>query len=462
MATLSNDKVKVWKKSCLMILIFTSAILLAAMPALAQHRVVAYYPGWTRSKLPANRVKFEYLTHINHAFAWPLANGSITGYGEINHPELIAETHKAGKKILISLGGWGQSAGFAPMAADSTIRKKFINNLVDYCKTRGYDGADFDWEFPQNAVERANLTTLIKETYQAFNALNPPLLLTMVAVASDYSGQWHDYAALARYVDWFNLMAYDFHGSWTDHAGHNAPLYAPVTDYDGSAHQGIQYLRDQRGIPKEKIHLGMPFYGKECSASQLYGPAASWSDLEYSAVVPRLESGWDYFWDDVSKVPYLLNASRIRFVTFDDSLSLSGKCEYAKANGLGGVMIWALGQDVVGSEQPLLEAVGRAMLQTTQVASEKPAVAKNFVLFDNYPNPFNPTTTIMFQLEREMPVNLSIYSLTGDLVTVLKNGMASTGKNTIVWDATNYSSGVYFYKFETAGFSETKKMILAR
>jgi chitinase len=443
-----------------MFLIFTWAFLLAAMPVLAQHRVVAYYPGWMRSRLPANKVLFQHLTHINHAFAWPLANGSITGYSEINHPELIAEAHKAGKKILISLGGWGQSGGFVPVAADSTVRKNFIKNLVDYCLARGYDGADFDWEFPQNAVERANLTTLIEETYQAFNALYPPLLLTMVAVASDYSGQWHDYAALAHYVEWFNLMAYDFHGSWTNHAGHNAPLYAPANEYDGSGHQGIQYLRDQRGIPKEKIHLGMPFYGKECSAAQLYGPATGWSDLEYSSAVSRLKAGWNYFWDDVAKVPYLLNTSRTKFVTFEDSLSLSFKCEYAKTNGLGGVMIWAVGQDVVGGAQPLVEAVGRAMFKTTNVAAAKPRVVESFVLFDNFPNPFNAATTLAFQLEREMPVKLSVYSLTGDLVTVLKNGMASAGKNTVVWDATNYSSGVYFFKFETTSFSATKKMIL--
>lgn len=467
MTILLNDKTKIHIKSHLLILILTLSSLLSAIATLAQPRVVAYYPGWMKSKLPANKIKFEYLTHINHAFAWPLANGSITSNSDINHPELIVETHKAGKKILLSLGGWGQSGGFAPMAADSTIRKKFVNNLVDYCKTRGYDGADFDWEFPQNAAERANLTTLIKETYRAFNAQNPPLLLTMVAVTSNYSGQWHDYAVLARYVEWFNLMAYDFHGSWTNHAGHNAPLYAPATDYDGSAHQGIQYLRDQRGIPKEKIHLGMPFYGKECSATQLYGAATGWSDLEYSSVAPRVKSGWDYFRDNVAKVPYLLNTARTRFVTFDDSLSLSGKCEYAKANGLGGVMIWALGQDVIGSAQPLMEAVGRAMSKSTAVAGGNTTVARNFLLLENYPNPlrasaFNSTTTIVFQLDREMPVKLSIYNFTGSVVAVLKNGRATAGKNMVVWDAMNYSSGVYFLKLETGKFCATKKILLVR
>lgn len=462
MAILANGKTKIQAKSHLLILISTAAFLLSTIPTFAQPRVVAYYPGWMKSKLPANKIKFEYLTHINHAFAWPLANGNVTSNSDINHPELIAETHKAGKKILLALGGWGQSGGFAPMAADSTVRKKFVKNLVDYCLARGYDGADFDWEFPQNAVERANLTTLIKETYLAFNALNPPLLLTMVAVTSDYSGQWHDYAALARYVEWFNLMAYDFHGSWTNHAGHNAPLYAPANEYDGSGHQGIQYLRDQRGIPKEKIHLGMPFYGKECSAAQLYGPATAWSDLEYSSVVSRLRSGWSYFWDDVAKAPYLLNASRTRFVTFEDSLSLSFKCAYAKTNGLGGVMIWALGQDVIGSEQPLVEAVGRAMFKTTNVAAAKPRGVESFVLFDNFPNPFHAATTLAFRLERDSPVKLTVYDLVGKTVAILKRGMIPKGMHTIIWNAAGLPNGVYFYKLEAAGFQMTKKMILVR
>ncbi len=449
-------------KACLIILIALLAIVASPSDGICQNRVVAYYPGWMKGKLPADRVKFEHITHINHAFAWPRADGSIAAYSEINHPELITATHQAGKKVLISLGGWGQSDGFAPMAADSTIRRKFIQNLIDYCQARGYDGADFDWEFPQNAVQRANLTTLIRETRQAFSQTHPEWLLTMVAVLSNYSGQWHDYKTLSQDVDWFNMMAYDCHGAWTTHSGHNAPLYAPATDFDGSGHQGILYLRNQREIPQEKIHLGLPFYGKECNATRLYGPSSGWTDLEYAAVAPRLQSGWDYFWDDVAKVPYLLNTNRTKFVTFDDSSSIAGKCTYAKQNGLGGVMIWALGQDVINNAQPLLEAAGRAMASGTSVDSEKSEPARGFVLFNNYPNPFNPATTISFNLERDMPVKLSVYDLSGELVAILKHGMANQGRNTITWQATGCASGVYFCRLEAGRFSEVKKMILAR
>ncbi len=462
MNKLNRCLIEAMPKARLATLIVLLAIVASPVDGICQNRVVAYYPGWMKNRLPANRVKFEYITHINHAFAWPRADGSITAYSEINHPELIMATHQAGKKILISLGGWGQSDGFAPVTADSTLRRKFINNLIGFCATRGYDGADFDWEFPQTAAQRTNLTTLIKETRQAFSQTHPEWLLTMVAVTSNYSGQWHDYLALSQYVDWFNLMAYDFHGSWTNHAGHNSPLYAPTTDFDGSGHQGIFYLRNQRGVPKEKIHLGLPFYGRECNATRLYGPSSGWTDLEYASVAPRLNSGWDYFWDDVSKVSYLLNANRTKFVTFDDSSSLAGKCAYAKQNGLAGVMIWALGQDVLNNTQPLMDAVGRAMASGTSVDSEKSEPARGFVLFNNYPNPFNPATAISFSLERDMPVKLSVYSLSGKLVAILKSGMANRGKNTITWQATGYASGVYFYKLEAGRFSEVKKMILAR
>lgn len=442
--------------------VLVAALCFIPVSSLAQNRVVGYYPGWMKSRLPAGKMQFQHLTHLNHAFAWPNANGSISSYPEINHPELITAAHQAGTKVLISLGGWGQSNGFPPMAADTSTRSLFIQNLVNFCVTRGYDGADFDWEFPQSNAERATLTALIKETREAFIGANPPLLLTMVAVAGDWNGKWHDYATLAGYVDWFNLMAYDFHGTWTAHAGHNAPLYAPATDFDGSGHEGIQYLSGTRGIPKAKLHLGMPFYGKEFNAGSLYGPSTGGSELEYSSVAARLNSGWTRHWDDVSKVPYLLNATSTKFVTYDDSLSLTIKCQYAKQNGLGGVMIWALGQDLVNSVQPLLQAVGLAMNTISAVTADDQSIVKDFVLFKNYPNPFNASTTIAFHLEHATAAKLSVYNMLGERVAVLINSNLPPGRHAVTWEAATQSSAVYFYQLEAAGFKDTGRMLLAK
>ncbi|MBI3766149.1 MAG: hypothetical protein HY277_06565 [Ignavibacteriales bacterium] len=324
-----------------------------------QDRVIGYYPSWMRSTLPPGTIKFEYLTLINHAFAWPLADGTITGGSDLLFPDLNVAVHQAAKRILISLGGAGESGGFSAMAADSTTRTRFVGNLVTFLVSNGYDGVDIDWEFPQTNADKGNLVTLVKQIREVFQNTDSTWLITLAAPAGDYNGRWFDYSALKDDVDWFNVLTYDFHGSWTNHAGHNAPLYAPPTDYDGSVHEAIVYLSNTRRVPKNKIVLGLPFYGKEFIADSMYGESTGATDLLYSAIAPRLQqgSGWTYHWDDVSKVPYLTNSQNSRVVTFDDSVSLSIKCKYAKDNTLSGVMFWAMGQDVIGSNQPLVEAV---------------------------------------------------------------------------------------------------------
>jgi hypothetical protein len=80
-------------------------LLLLDSPTFSQNLSVGYYPSWLRMTLPANKIQFENLTHIVHAFAWPENNGKISLYGDLKYPDLVAATHSAGKKILIALGG---------------------------------------------------------------------------------------------------------------------------------------------------------------------------------------------------------------------------------------------------------------------------------------------------------------------------------------------------------------------
>lgn len=84
-----------------------------------------------------------------------------------------------------------------------------------------------------------------------------------------------------------------------------------------------------------------------------------------------------------------------------------------------------------------------------------------FALFQNYPNPFNPTTTIGFSLPVASDYSLKVYNVAGQLVRSF-DGHAEAGNHSIEWDASNYSSGVYFYKLEADKFTETKKMVLLK
>ncbi len=89
-------------------------------------------------------------------------------------------------------------------------------------------------------------------------------------------------------------------------------------------------------------------------------------------------------------------------------------------------------------------------------------IPNKFSLYHNYPNPFNPKTTISFQIPEISFVNLSIYNITGKLVTTLVNGQIQSGLHTAQWDAKNVSSGVYFYKITTGKYSDTGKCILLK
>lgn len=93
------------------------------------------------------------------------------------------------------------------------------------------------------------------------------------------------------------------------------------------------------------------------------------------------------------------------------------------------------------------------------VSSEIP---ENYNLSQNYPNPFNPSTTIKFDLPKTGIVKVSIYDILGKEVAVLVNENVNVGTFKVDWDASNYPSGIYFYKLESGTFSQIKKMILVK
>ena len=90
-----------------------------------------------------------------------------------------------------------------------------------------------------------------------------------------------------------------------------------------------------------------------------------------------------------------------------------------------------------------------------------------YVLHQNFPNPFNPTTNITYELPISSRVKITIYDLLGNKVKQLVNNRQSSGNKSIIWNAKNennkkVSAGVYIYSIETSGFKSSKKMLLLR
>jgi len=99
----------------------------------------------------------------------------------------------------------------------------------------------------------------------------------------------------------------------------------------------------------------------------------------------------------------------------------------------------------------------------TAIENVASQIIDNYQLNQNYPNPFNPSTKISFQLKKSANIQLAVYDLLGKEVTVLATGLYEAGNHEVTWNATDFTSGVYFYKLKTNdNFVQTRKLVLIK
>ncbi|MCC8968426.1 glycoside hydrolase family 18 protein [Bradyrhizobium sp. Pear76] len=278
-------------------------------------------------------------------------------------------------RVLISLGGWNGSRYFSAAAVTPRSRARFAQSVIDafFRPYPGlFDGVDVDWEFPVSGgragnvarpEDRGNFTLLIAEVRRklaAFSALERrEMELTIAVSAAPDKIVNLEAAALAGLVDRIHLMAYDFHAG-SAFAAFNAPLFAcagdpyPDLNVDASVNALIRV-----GVPPAKLTLGMAFFGravanvppqngglfqKGATASEEWGGS---DGIDYRDLVARRpeKHGFRRFWSDEAQVPWLYNAERRIWISYDDPLSIARKAMYARAHALAGVMIWDLFAD---------------------------------------------------------------------------------------------------------------------
>nr|CAD7454426.1 unnamed protein product [Timema tahoe] len=187
------------------------------------------------------------------------------------------------------------------------------------------------------------------------------LLTAAVPVGPDNVRGGYDVPAVASYLDFINLMAYDFHGKWERETGHNAPLYAPSTDSEWRKQLSVDHAANmwvKMGAPKDKLVIGMPTYGRTFTLSnpevfRVNAPASGGGKagdytkeggfLAYYEVCDMLRNGASYIWDEEMKVPYAVQGDQ--WVGFDDERSIRNKMKWIKDGGFGGAMVWTVDMD---------------------------------------------------------------------------------------------------------------------
>lgn len=130
-----------------------------------------------------------------------------------------------------------------------------------------------------------------------------------------------------------------------------------------------------------------------------------------------------------------------------------------------GVKIWCAGGSIQGqTSRPLDVFADTCLLNCTGPLTgiQNNSVPLQYVLHQNYPNPFNPQTTILFEIPKGEMVRVTVTDLLGREVTELSNGYLKAGLHQAVFDGTNFSSGVYFYKITAGEYADSKKMVLIK
>jgi len=137
---------------------------------------------------------------------------------------------------------------------------------------------------------------------------------------------------------------------------------------------------------------------------------------------------------------------------------------WVKVNQAGSLILSSAGAGLAKSSASHIRIVATSDLPPLPPAENAVTIdiPKQFALEQNYPNPFNPITVFRYQLPIDSKVTLKIYNLLGQEIKTLVDDWQDAGYKTVEWNASNFSSGVYFYRIHAGSFTQTKKLILMR
>lgn len=278
-------------------------------------------------------------------------------YGCVKQLYLLKKANR-NMKVMLSIGGWTWSKNFPAAASSESTRDTFAKSAVTIMKDWGFDGIDVDWEYPANEKEAQDMVLLLKavrkelDAYAAMWASGHHFELSIAAPAGPAHYGKLRLKELGEVLDNINLMAYDFAGSWSNASGHDANLYADPKNPDATPFNTDDAVEAyiNGGVPKNKIVLGMPIYGR--SFQQTDGIGKPYSDIGSGS----WEKGiWDYkvlpkdgstvMYDSVARGYYSYDAKTKELISFDTPDMIVEKVKYLKDKGLGGSMFWEASAD---------------------------------------------------------------------------------------------------------------------
>lgn len=391
-----------------------------------ESKVICYVPSYRMGNL-----KREHYPHVDVMYYFSLGPdingnlGRISGQTGVFTPaanisslqsdidSLFARRGNNTTEIYCTFGGWVQSKFIDEVAASSTKRAVFVQNIKNFCLNNNFDGADIDWEGYQGAVNDTHYGLLLSELKQAFSNTN---LKLSVAINPTHTSLADEFNAN---VDFINLMSY----GKTFGNGQQVSMTQLQNYVNGWVNNNVPY---------EKIVAGVPAYGK-CSPDN--------TAITYKNIISEFNPD-----NNVNSV--VKNGKRYYYNGVD---AVTEKAQYVKDNRLYGVMLWELGQDTdISSDKSLIKAMGTARNTTATTTSTKsftPIVSEGEIKpaenisISVYPNPATNNLYISGIEDIGKIKSVNIYNTTG--VTVITS-FSSNSANKLILDVSSLKKGNYY------------------
>jgi chitinase len=355
----------------------------------------AYYPNWAtyaarnfQPKQVHTSGQANNLSWINYAFGNVTGGACVIGDSFADHDKAFTaadsvdgsadcwdtgcrrglfhqmEELKAlhpGLKVIYSFGGWTWSGGFGAAAANATNFANSCYTLLHDARWNGtFDGIDIDWEYP-NACGLSCDTSGFGSYKTLMGALRSRFgseLVTSAITADGTSGgkiDAADYAGAAQYVDWYNLMTYDYFGAWAA-SGPTAP-HSPLTSWTGIPVAGfysdaaVQKMKG-KGVPASKLLLGIGAYGRGWTGVSQAAPGGSATGAAPCTGFAGCEVGIEDYKVLIGRCPSNGTVAGTAYAhcapqwwSYDTPSTVASKMTYMKNQGLGGSFMWELSGD---------------------------------------------------------------------------------------------------------------------
>ncbi|KAG0707952.1 glycoside hydrolase family 18 protein [Suillus ampliporus] len=363
---------------------------------------MAWFANWHTDYTVAN-ISWTGFNRMSYFGAITSADGTATITVSDNSASgpvtFVAAAKKNNVFPVLTIGGWDGSIYFSSSISTSGNRTTFVNSVASLVNTYGFQGVEFDWEYPgstnglscntESPQDTANLLTMLQELKQQLPNISLSAA-TPVRPWNDATGNPStDLTSFAKVLDYIEIMNYDVYGdTFSKVVGPNSPLddsCAPAAEQTGSATSAVK-LWTAAGFSAKQILLGVPSYGHGYSISTSvavqnnaltsypsfntnnFVTGDSWDAAGPDACgISQPASGDFNFWgliaggflnedgsvasgmtgrfDTCSQTPYVYNPNTQVMVAYDNAQSFTAKGNFIKQAGLGGFALWEMGGD---------------------------------------------------------------------------------------------------------------------